>query len=174
MRSSKPMEVNVNKIVLPVILGLGLTVALAQMQDARADSTGCGLGTTAWSGQSGIAPQVLAVTTNGTFGNQTFGISSGTLGCKSDDTIASVEVRNLTVANLDNLASDMARGEGETLASLAVAMRVQPEDQPLLFATFQENFTRIFPSDNASAEEVLVAMRDVMTENAVLKQYVTA
>ena len=27
------------------------------------------------------------------------------------------------MANLDNLASDMARGEGETLASLAVAMQ---------------------------------------------------
>ncbi len=166
------MEVNVNKDMVVAILGLGVAVGLTPMQDARADSTGCGLGTTVWSGQSGIVPQVLAVTTNGTFGNQTFGITSGTLGCKSDDTIASVEVRNLTVANLDNLATDMARGEGETLASLAVAMRVEPGDQKLLFATFQENFERIFPSDDTSAEEVLVAMRDVMGENEVLKRYV--
>ena len=45
------------------------------------DSTGCGLGSMAWRGQSGIAPQILAVTTNGSFGNQTFGITFGTSGC---------------------------------------------------------------------------------------------
>jgi hypothetical protein len=37
------------------------------------DSTGCGLGSMAWRGQSGIGPQVLAATTNGSFGTQTFG-----------------------------------------------------------------------------------------------------
>ena len=57
-----------------------LTVAAvmsAAMFSANAhavDSTGCGLGSLAWRGQKGPIPQILAVTTNGTFGNQTFGI----------------------------------------------------------------------------------------------------
>lgn len=45
------------------------------------DSTGCGLGFIVWRGERGVAPQILAVTTNGTFGTQTFGITSGTSGC---------------------------------------------------------------------------------------------
>jgi hypothetical protein len=69
-------------LIVPTVLALALAtpVALAQ-QDETANSTGCGLGTIIFEGQKGIAPQVLAVTTNGTSGNQTFGITSGTLGC---------------------------------------------------------------------------------------------
>ncbi|HKB84382.1 MAG TPA: DUF3015 family protein, partial [Burkholderiales bacterium] len=54
---------------------------------AFADNVGtCGWGSKLFDGQKGAAPQVLAVTTNGTFGNQTFGISSGTSGCTQDGT----------------------------------------------------------------------------------------
>lgn len=45
------------------------------------DSTGCGLGSMIFRGQRGLVPQILAVTTNGSFGTQTFGISTGTSGC---------------------------------------------------------------------------------------------
>ena len=63
-------------------LASALAVVMAFSSNAMAvDSTGCGLGSMAWRGQSGVVPQILAVTTNGTFGNQTFGISSGTSGC---------------------------------------------------------------------------------------------
>ena len=162
------------KCVVSVLFGLGVAVGVASVQEARAESTGCGLGTMVFEGQSGVAPQVLAVTTNGTSFNQTFGITSGTLGCDSNDVIASAEVRQLTVANLDNLAKDMARGEGETLASLATAMEIEADDQPVLFAAFKSNFTRIFPDENVTAEEVLVAMRNVMSEDEVLARYVAA
>lgn len=162
------------KGILSAALALGLTVGLASMQEARADSTGCGLGTTLWSGKTGLFPQILAVTTNGTLGNQTFGITSGTLGCNSNDQIASAEVRQLAAANLDNLAKDVARGEGETLASLAAAMKVDADDQPLLFATLKSNFTRIFPTDSVSADDVLVSIHGVMADDDVLARYVAA
>ena len=61
-------------------------VGVAQAQQ---ENTGCGLGTMLFDGQQGIAPQVLAVTTNGTSGNQTFGITSGTLGCTQDGVVKS-------------------------------------------------------------------------------------
>lgn len=160
------------KGILSAALALGLTMSLASVQGVRADSTGCGLGTTIWAGQSGLAPQVMAVTTNGTFGNQTFGITSGTLGCNANDQIASAEVRQLAAANLDNLAKDVARGEGETLASLAAAMKIESEDQPLLFATLKSNFTRIFPTDSVSADDVLVSIHGVMADDEVLARYV--
>lgn len=155
-------------------LAMGLVVGVAQIQEARADSTGCGLGTTLWEGKSGLAPQVLAVTTNGTLGNQTFGITTGTLGCNQNDTIASAEIRQLAAANLDNLATDIARGEGETLASLASAMKVDAPDQALMFDTLKGNFSRIFPDDSVSSDEVLVSIHEVMGEDETLARYVEA
>ncbi len=160
------------KGIVSVALALGLTMGLAQMQTAHADSTGCGLGTTLWEGKSGLFPQLLAVTTNQTLANQEFGITSGTLGCDSSEVIASADVHQLAAANLDNLAKDVARGEGETLASLASAMKVESEDQSLMFATLKSNFTRIFPNNSVSADDVLVSIHGVMAEDEVLARYV--
>ena len=53
---------------------LVLGAMLVSANTFAVDSTGCGLGSMAWRGQKGIGPQVLAVTTNGSFSNQTFGI----------------------------------------------------------------------------------------------------
>ena len=57
------------KFVAIALLACGSSVALAD-QDV-----GCGLGSMLWAGQSGLVPKILAATTNGTFGNQTFGIT---------------------------------------------------------------------------------------------------
>jgi hypothetical protein len=138
------------------------------------DSTGCGLGTTIWAGKSGVLFQILAVTTNGTSGNQTFGITTGTLGCDKNDVIASAEVRQFAAVNLDNLATDIARGEGETLASLASAMEVDTPDQALMFATLKGNFTRIFPNNSVTSDQVIVSIQQVMAEDKTLARYVEA
>ena len=162
------------KVSISMTLALGLVsgVALADNHGGGGDSTGCGLGTTIWEGQSGLAPNVMAVTTNGTFGNQTFGITTGTLGCSQNDVVASAEVRQLASANLDNLAADIARGEGETLASLASAMKVESADQERMFIALKGNFTRIFPTDSVTSEEVLVSIQQVMAEDETLARYV--
>ena len=154
-------------------LVLATGVVIASDQGAHADSTGCGLGTTLFEGQSGVAPQILAVTTNGTSGNQTFGITSGTLGCNSNDTVASAEVRQFAAANIDQLARDVARGKGESLTSLATTMQVEPADQPLMFATLKDNFTLIFPDQSVSVDQVLVSIWSVMAEEAKLIRYVS-
>ena len=54
----------------------------ALAQQAR-QNTGCGLGTVLWGekADNSILSQTLQATTNGTFGTQTFGITSGTLEC---------------------------------------------------------------------------------------------
>ena len=54
---------------------MGAAMILAAPAQA-VDSTGCGLGSMAWRGQRGIGPQVLAATTNGSFGTQIFGTPS--------------------------------------------------------------------------------------------------
>ena len=76
-------------------------------------------------GQNGLISQTFAATTNGIFGNQTFGITSGTSNCEQYKTFAYNEKLNTFVAdNMDNLARDIARGQGEYLNTLAVLMEV--------------------------------------------------
>jgi hypothetical protein len=64
--------------------------AIPLAAQAADDEVGtCGWGSKLFEGQSGLGPKVLAVTTNGTLGNQTFAISSGTSGCTQDGTVRS-------------------------------------------------------------------------------------
>ena len=163
-------------LILPTVLALALATPAALAQEGEtANSAGCGLGTMAFEGQKGIAPQVLAATTNGTSGNQTFGISSGTLGCTQDGVVRPpTKVRMLFMSSLDNLAVDMARGDGETLDSLASLLAVEDQDRSRFFSALQNNFVRIFPSENVTAEEVLVSMNAVLAEDGVLSRYVVA
>lgn len=163
-------------VSMALVTGLAAGAAYADNHGgvANGDSTGCGLGTTIWAGKSGIFPQILAVTTNGTSANQLFGITTGTLGCGSNDVIASTEVRQFAATNLDNLATDIARGEGEALASLASAMEVETADQARMFETLKGNFTRIFPDDSVTSDAVLVSIHQVMAEDETLARYVQA
>jgi hypothetical protein len=157
-----------------LVLALGAHGVAAQGQET-ASSSGCGVGTILFEGQKGPAPQVLAATTNGSLGNQTFGISSGTLGCERDAVVRSpTEVRMLMISSLDSLATDVARGQGETLQSLAALMAVEPEHQALFFASLQGDFGRIFPSENVTADEVIVSINAVLAGDPVLQRYVIA
>ena len=47
----------------------------------------CGWGNALFKGQSGKASHILALTTNGSTGNNTFGVTSGTNGCSGSGTI---------------------------------------------------------------------------------------
>ena len=99
------------------VLAIGCLFAVSAQAD---DSTGCGLGTRLFEGKSGVFPQILAVTTNGTSGNQTFGISSGTSGCDPKGTIVyNAAVQRYMGERLDHVAADMSRGGGESLDALA-------------------------------------------------------
>jgi hypothetical protein len=159
------------KKTMAAIALAGLAAPTAAMAK---DSTGCGLGTMVFDGQSGAAPQVAAVTTNGTFGNQTFGISSGTLGCDRDGTVDHMaDVSEFTKDNMDRLAADMAAGEGETLATVGDLIGVDSADQDHFNRVMQDNFDRIYSSTDATAREVVASMQSVMEEDQKLSSYLT-
>jgi len=158
------------KIVISALLG-AMSVGVAQ---AAQENTGCGLGTMIFDGQSGVGPQILAVTTNGTSGNQTFGITSGTLGCTQDGVVKSSEKLSMfTGENMDSLARDMSVGEGESLETMANLMGISEEHKGAFFTATKENFGRIFTAD-ATAEDVLSNVDAVMAQDAVLSQYTAA
>lgn len=167
------MKVWFGTVAIATALTFG-AAAVAQEGNV-ADSSGCGLGTTILKGKQGVAPQVLAITTNGTYGNQTFAISSGTSGCTKDGVIQSPnKIQVITASQLDGLARDVAQGEGEVLDSLAEVMAIEPADQKLFRTTMQGNFERIFPSENVTANEVTQSITAVLAEDASLSRYVPA
>lgn len=127
-------------------------------------NTGCGLGHMAFPNQSTILEQVLAATTNGTSGNQTFGISSGTSNCDRPSEWASNERLNRFVAeNMDNLAGDIAKGQGEYLSTLAVLMEIPENSRTTFYAKLQDNFSRIYTSEAVSHVDVINNIQSVTT-----------
>jgi len=138
---------------------------------AHANSAGCGLGSTLFDGQSGVAPNVLAVTTNGISGNQTFGITTGTLGCNQNDTV-SAAADSFIKSNMERVARDMSTGNGETMDTLAALMGIEAADKETFFQVSQHNFTTIYSRDDVTSTEVLSALKAVMLSDKSLAKYV--
>ena len=147
------------KILCAVVVcaGLGLTGAAHAV-----DSTGgCGLGSMAWRGQSGIIPQSLAITTNGSFGSNTFGVTFGTSGCDPNGRITGGTGRMMLaflVDNMEQFAMDAAAGKGETIETLAGIMNI---DSATLGKEVQRNFAYIFPNDDVEVADVTLRVMEV-------------
>jgi hypothetical protein len=146
-------------------------VALAQQNNIGS----CGWGSKVFDGQSGVAPQVLAVTTNGTSGNQTFGITSGTSGCTQDGAVRSTWKTAMFIdGNKERLARDMSTGGGEALDSLAHLLGVEEADRAAFNRLARDHMQRIFPSENAGTEQVVSALRAALMTDAKLARYTVA
>jgi hypothetical protein len=150
-------------------------LALSPAHAANDDNTGCGLGTEVFKGKTGKVYEILAVTTNGTSGNQTFAITTGTSGCSDNGVIgASDQVKAFAGANIDKLARDAARGEGESLESLAALIGIQEQDRPAFYRLSQHKFATIFPSEKVKAGDVIKTWYGVMAQDKALSHYVMA
>ena len=157
---------------------LGVTIAalgaaVLASGPVRADGdTGCGLGSQVWEGQSSVPAKVLAVTTNGLFGNQTFGITSGTLGCEPGSVIkAERQIDVFAGANIDRLAREIAVGEGEALDALAHLYGVGDADRERFAARLHERFDAIFPTATVSAGDGLAAIDRALADDSHLARY---
>jgi len=145
---------------------LVLLFASAAFGSAR-QNTGCGLGTVLWKNRAdgSILSQSLQATTNGTFGNQTFGITSGTLECSEPAHVANNErLKEFVVANMDNLAKDIAVGRGETLNTFNELLQIPADQRSEFNASLQNSFSSIFTHDKITYAEV---MNNVVAVNAI-------
>ena len=155
------------KILIAVVISAVPAFAFAQQNNIGT----CGWGAKLFDGQSGIAPQVLAVTTNGTSGNQTFGITTGTSGCTQDGVVKSTWKTAMFIdGNKDRLARDMSIGNGETLDSLAHLIGVREEDRAAFGRAMQANVSVIFPA-GSSTDDSVVALKQVLRSDSDLSQY---
>lgn len=157
------------------LLAIAVLSTLASTSAFADQDAGCGIGSMLFEGKSGVAPKVLASTTNGTSGNQTFGITFGTLGCGSDSKItASTKLELFIDGNMDNLARDIAKGEGETLATLAAVWGVEEADQAQFNAFAQAHFSDVFTSGDVTAQNVFDNLNALLTQDAALAVYKVA
>lgn len=139
---------------------------------AEASGAGCGAGTIIFKGQQGILPQTLAATTNGSFANQLFGMSSGTLGCETDGVVMNEHEKALYAeANFDNLKQDMAKGQGEYLSTLAALIGVDAADQDAFAALTKQRFSALVGPEVTSGE-FLARLDEEMAATPALSRYV--
>ncbi|WP_434356239.1 DUF3015 domain-containing protein [Parasalinivibrio latis] len=156
-----------------ILAAATLSMVMFPAAQALADQDiGCGLGTMIFEGKSGLAPKVLGATTNGISGNQSFGITFGTLGCQADGVITSREKLAMFIdGNMDNLARDMAKGQGESLSTLAAVWGVEAKDQQAFNDMARSNFARIFADENVTSKDVLDNLNAVVAQDAQLSVY---
>jgi len=148
-------------------------LSVAPFASALADQdVGCGAGSILFEGQSGVAPKILASTTNGSSGNQTFGITFGTLGCESDSAITSRQKLSAFIdGNMDNLARDIAKGEGETLSTLAAVWGMNTADQAEFATLAQANFAEVFSSNEVTSKDVFNNLNALVAQDEKLAGY---
>jgi hypothetical protein len=145
----KKLAYVVSAVLVTVVLS-GVVWAVDQK------NTGCGLGSIIFEGQNGLVSQTFAVTTNGTFGNQTFGITSGTSNCEQFQSFTYNEKVDTFVAdNMGNLARDIARGQGEFLNTLAVLMEIPDAKKGVFRSHLQAHFSDIYTSDKVTHSDVV-------------------
>lgn len=153
------------KIVIAALATLAAASAMAQNNIGS-----CGWGSKVFEGQRGIFPQVLAVTTNGTSGNQTFGITFGTSGCTQDGVVSSSWKTAMYIdGNRVALARDAAAGQGESLDTLAAVMGVKDADRALFAATIKANFATVFAND----QQIAANLKSVLAASPELSAYAT-
>lgn len=135
------------------------SIALAKGAHTMA---GCGLGYVLFgANDNSRVMQVLAATTNGTSGNQTFGITSGTSGCTEDGAVKFAKEAELYAEiNLKELSQDMAAGRGEYLSSFASLLGVSEANKAVFFAFVKDNYAALLPSTDTSSVDMLGALSE--------------
>lgn len=143
-------------LVIAVVCAMVVFAGTAFANQAK-ENTGCGLGDLAWQGKADSTLfQAFQSTTNGTFCSQTWGITSGTSDCKQPSKFVSNQRTNeFVVANMDNLAKDIARGRGETLEAFADLMQVPAENRAEFYQKLQTSFAKIFTSEDVVLANVV-------------------
>ena len=142
-------------------LALVVTSAASWAQTATRGygQAGCGLGSLVFGSQKGPV-QILAATLNGT-GGQTFAMTSGTSNCKP---VFGRDATDFIDANRMTLANDIARGNGETLQSLATIYRCQ--NSVALSEALKKNYGEIFSSPEKHSAAINESIINVIKKNA--------
>ncbi len=137
-----------------VLISIVAIAALSTAGFATVNSqTGCGLGSQIIKDDSSAVMLALQATTNGTLGNQTFGVTSGTSGCKKANLVMNERAAEFVASNMDQLSREIAIGHGESVSTLAELLNVQ--DKAAFASALQANYNAIYTSEKADMATVL-------------------
>ena len=131
--------------VVTLVIGTSAVLSTAYAKEGYG-LAGCGLGSLLFGPEPGMI-QVLAATTNGTFGTQTFGISSGTSNC-TETKAGAASTAAFIQANRETVSKEIARGSGETIASITSLAGCA--DAAAVGSTLQQSFQTIFPNEQVT------------------------
>jgi len=138
------------KILASVVAVAALSTAVFASPNGQ---TGCGLGAMIIKDDSSAVMLALQATTNGTSGNQTFGITSGTSGCTKTKFVMNERASEFVASNMDQLAKEIAMGHGESIDTLAELLNV--DDKAAFSASLQTNYKSIYSTDDVKMSTVL-------------------
>ena len=157
---------NVSKIAGVVVLAALPSLGFA----AAAGGPNCGWGNMLFKGNSGLGPHLGATLTNGTTGNATFGMSSGTNGCAVDGKLTYGGI-SLLAQVMDEFSEDVARGEGDALNAVALTLGIEEQDRASFARLTHDNFSTLFPNEDVTAIEVMTSIQQLMKDDAQLSKY---
>lgn len=155
-----------------ILIGTLLTVTSLSALAEAPGGPNCGWGNMLFEGQRGTPSHFVASTTNGTSGNATFGMTSGTNGCSTDGTLT-YGGRSLLAINgmLDELSEDMAKGQGEALTTYAVLLGIEEQDRAYFATVTHQHFSEIFSSADITGEQMHAATLNVIKRDSRLAKY---
>ncbi len=138
------------KYKMIILSALAVFVTAPVFAAGNYGASGCGLGSIVM-GSTGN--QILAATTSAITYTQFFGITSGTSNCAGGGgSKASNDVPMFVETNKQALATDIARGSGESVANLSEVLGC--ESPARLSTALQKNFKSIFPNPTIAASQV--------------------
>jgi hypothetical protein len=164
------------KLSMVAVIGLAMVAqgGIALAAGTPDTGPGCGLGKLAWQNYPHAktkGAQILMATTNGSFGTQTFGISTGTMGCTDDGRWwAEQKATMFAELNTDALAQEMAQGRGEHLASMATLLGVPQQQHEAFFAMAQGRYAAMVSSGDLSPASMVKTLNEGIAADPSLAQ----
>jgi hypothetical protein len=153
-------------VVFVAVVGLALDKAEAQRRGNQYSMSGCGLGSLVFGNDEDRVKQILSSTTNGTFGNQTFAITTGTLNCNPGGGPTGRSASLFIDVNREAFAKDASRGGGETIEHLSAIMGCS--DAAAVGAAVQQNFKAVFTSHDLTSDQITDNLFQVIKRDATL------
>jgi len=156
-----------------IAVSAALMISTAPAIYAQEDGAGCGLGSTILKGQHSKTANVVASIINNLIVPNTLFMTTGggVLGCDPTQTVQNEQATEIFVAsNMDQLSSEVARGDGDYLNVLAALMGIAAEDQAAFKKVTQNNFDQLFLG-NGDAKQVIETIELAMLNDTALAKY---
>jgi hypothetical protein len=152
------------KIILPALLAIAALGSGNAADQQLRNNVGVGLGTMLFEAigyTDTVLGQTLAATTNSSFFNQLFFITTGTGGANQVDFVQNKPLRDYVRDNMDSLARDMATGNGESLTAVAELAGIPVADRSAFYSACQSRFSEVFNSENVTSDEVVAGLAKI-------------